>query len=147
MDSHARKDDRATPNPNIFPDKNRLSRSDVLAPQSWIPRVIRCKNLHTRTDYRVSPDVDGRGIEDNAVEVQERSLTDVEIEPRIAEERHPDIHSLADKSETLDEQAVPLFSRKSRSIVACGPIAGRLPRFPHGAHLWTPPLGGNALRF
>jgi hypothetical protein len=97
----------------------------LLPPQLGVPRVIGGEDLNSRTDGRPFADHDRLDVQDDAVEVEEGSWPERDVETVIAVEGRAYDGILADRSEPLDQQRVSLLVGQAMSIEALDPPARR----------------------
>src|SRR5688572_31838282 len=90
-DPHAGEDECAAPDPHVGANLDRLP--VLLTPALLrVHRVERRQNLHAWAKERVITDAHEADVEDDAVEVEEHALAEIDVRAVVAEERrlHPD---------------------------------------------------------
>jgi hypothetical protein len=93
-DPHAGANDRTAADPHVGADRDRLTEL-LPATQLRVERVGGGVDLHRRAEQGVVTDFDAANVEDDAVEIEEALLPQVNVRPVVAEERrlHPHVPS------------------------------------------------------
>ena len=101
--SHARQDNCAASDPDATPDADRATKFQPAGPLSRIAWVIGGEDLNPWPDLRLVTNSDLYDIEDHAVEVQEHTRTETNIEAVVAVKRWPNHSALADCTEAFQQ--------------------------------------------
>ncbi len=123
-DLDSRQHDHATPEPRAFSDCDGMGRLEPAGTLPRIPRVVRCEQLHTRTELHVITERDGCGIQEDAVHVHVHSRTHADLRAVVAVERRLHPRAVAHLAEEFAQQ------RSARVIIG---------RVEHAESLREPP--------
>src|SRR6185437_14392324 len=97
-DGHARKNDRASPDPLIVSDADRASIFQAGSPYIRLKRMRRGVQLYRRTHLQIISDLDRRAVEKHAVEVDEGVPSELNVVAIITEEDRPDDCAVPDRT-------------------------------------------------
>ena len=101
--THSRQNNCATADPHITTDADRATKLQPGPPRSSIAWVIGGEDLNPWPDLSPVSNSDLYDIENHAVEVQEHTRTETDIEAVVAVKRWPNHNPLADRSKALHQ--------------------------------------------
>src|SRR5215469_13637678 len=124
-DTHARQDYRTAPDPHITPDADRATKLQPGGPVNRIARMIGGEDLNPWPYLRLFTNDDLYDIEDHAVEIQEHTRTETDVEAVVAVKGWPDHRTFADRSEALQQDSPQLGGRCAKGrVVSREPFMG-----------------------
>jgi hypothetical protein len=104
-DAHTRKDDSAAADPDIASDPDGTTELQTGGPLCRIARMSRGEDLHRRPDLCLFADADRDNVENHAVEIEEDSRTETDVEAVVAMKRRPDHRILTDGGEAFRQKS------------------------------------------
>jgi hypothetical protein len=116
-DAHTRQDDGAAADPDITANANGTAKLQSGGPPRRIAWMISRKDLDGRTDLRFVADADRDDVEDHAIEVQENTGAETDVEAIIAMKWWPDHGPLTDRGEAFQQQLSAFGGRGTKRRV------------------------------
>lgn len=116
-DGDAAADHRVGADPDVFLQRDGRRRADALCALGRIHRVARAGQADARRDEGPRPDVDGRGVQDDAVVVDDRETVGVDVEAVIAVEGWLDEGQVGTIPQQLLEDFPAAFRLIGRQLV------------------------------
>ena len=117
-------DDGARADPYVATDPDRPARLQTTGTLVRVAGMVCSQYLHARTDLGQVTDDDFDDIENDAVEVQEYSCAEADVEAVVTMERRADDGAFADLAQAFLQQAVPCGGGvREAGVVPCQPGA------------------------